>query len=70
VYVATRPNLAYAAPGPAVAAVPTGLRAPVNAARDGSYCREWQGRITVGGRLEQAYGTACLQPDGSWEFQP
>lgn len=33
----------------------------------GRYCREFQHKITVGGRLEQGYGTACRQPDGSWE---
>jgi len=34
----------------------------------GRQCREFQQTITVGGRTEQAYGTACLQPDGSWEI--
>lgn len=34
----------------------------------GRYCREYQQTITVGGRSEQAYGTACQQPDGSWEI--
>jgi surface antigen len=24
--------------------------------------------VTVGGRAEQAYGTACRQPDGSWQI--
>lgn len=34
----------------------------------GSYCREFQQTIIVGGRSEQAYGTACQQPDGSWKI--
>lgn len=34
----------------------------------GRQCREFQQTVTVGGRTEQAYGTACLQPDGSWEI--
>lgn len=34
----------------------------------GTYCREFQQTITVNGRTEQAYGTACRQPDGSWEI--
>lgn len=34
----------------------------------GRYCREYQQTITVGGRREDAYGTACQQPDGSWEI--
>ncbi|HBR70040.1 MAG TPA: hypothetical protein DEA55_11760 [Rhodospirillaceae bacterium] len=33
----------------------------------GRYCREYQQTIVVGGRQESAYGTACRQPDGSWE---
>jgi surface antigen len=35
---------------------------------DGAYCREFQNTITVGGRREEAYGTACRQPDGSWRI--
>jgi len=35
---------------------------------DGRYCREFQQTVTIGGRSEQAYGTACRQPDGSWEI--
>lgn len=33
----------------------------------GQYCREYQQTITVGGRTEEAYGTACRQPDGTWK---
>jgi surface antigen len=32
----------------------------------GSFCREYQQTIVVGGRLQEGYGTACRQPDGSW----
>lgn len=32
----------------------------------GTYCREYTQTITVGGRAERGYGTACRQPDGSW----
>ena len=35
---------------------------------DGQYCREYQQTITVGGELEEAYGTACRQPDGTWQI--
>jgi hypothetical protein len=31
-----------------------------------SYCREFQTSIVIDGRAERAFGTACLQPDGSW----
>lgn len=33
----------------------------------GRYCREFQQEVSIGGRTEQAYGTACRKPDGSWE---
>jgi len=35
----------------------------------GQFCREYQTQGMIGGRLEQLYGTACLQPDGSWSFR-
>jgi surface antigen len=34
----------------------------------GQYCREYQQTVTVGGESQQAYGTACRQPDGSWQI--
>jgi len=34
----------------------------------GAYCREFQQTIVVGGKSEQGYGTACRQPDGSWQI--
>ena len=34
----------------------------------GEYCREYQQTVTVGGELQEAYGTACRQPDGSWKL--
>lgn len=37
-------------------------------ASSGAYCREYQQTITVGGRTERAYGTACQQADGSWKI--
>lgn len=33
----------------------------------GRYCREFQQQVTINGKTEQAYGTACRNPDGSWE---
>ena len=33
----------------------------------GNYCREFQQTITVGGRTQQAYGTACQNADGTWQ---
>ncbi len=40
----------------------------VGTSTSGRQCREFQQSVTVGGKSEQAYGTACLQPDGSWEI--
>lgn len=34
----------------------------------GRYCREYQSTVTVGGEVQRGYGTACRQPDGSWEM--
>ncbi len=36
-------------------------------ASNGLTCREFQTTITVEGRPQPAYGTACLQPDGQWK---
>lgn len=51
----------------------TGNRGTVTPVRDGyadngRYCREYQQTINVGGKQETGYGTACRQPDGSWEI--
>jgi surface antigen len=51
----------------------TGNYGTVTPVRDGTsssgdYCREFQQTVTVGGSTEQAYGTACRQPDGSWRI--
>ena len=35
---------------------------------DGQYCREYIQTIFVDGAQQQAYGTACRQPDGSWKI--
>ncbi len=35
---------------------------------DDKYCREYQSVTTVGGVRRSSYGTACLQPDGSWKM--
>ena len=33
----------------------------------GAYCREFQQTVSIGGKAESAYGTACRQPDGTWK---
>lgn len=34
----------------------------------GSYCREFQTQVKIDNKLQPAWGTACLQPDGTWQF--
>lgn len=41
---------------------------PAYQANDGQYCREFTQSVNVGGKREEAYGTACRQPDGSWKI--
>lgn len=50
----------------------SGASGSVTATREGTstsgrYCREFQQQVSIGGHSERAYGTACRQPDGSWE---
>lgn len=48
----------------------SGTIEPVREGRDsgsGAYCREYQTSVVVGGKRQSAYGTACQQPDGSWQ---
>lgn len=33
------------------------------------YCREYRTTANVAGKKQQIYGTACRQPDGSWQIQ-
>lgn len=32
-------------------------------------CREYVVKAKIGGKLEDVYGTACRQPDGSWKIE-
>ena len=34
----------------------------------GQYCREYQQNLTIDGKPQRSYGTACRQPDGSWKI--
>lgn len=34
----------------------------------GNYCREFRQTVTIDGKTEEAFGTACRQPDGSWKI--
>ncbi len=41
---------------------------PAYRLNDGTYCREFTQTVTVAGETQQAYGTACRQPDGTWQI--
>lgn len=36
--------------------------------QSGQYCREYRTTVNVGGKVEEAYGTACQQADGTWKI--
>lgn len=41
--------------------------APADAnAYSNNYCREYTRTVYIGSQMQEAYGTACLQSDGSW----
>lgn len=67
--VFVQPPVVYAPP-PVVYAPQTALNAyPASEpyrTSDGRYCREYQANVVVNGIPQSSYGTACLQPDGSW----
>ncbi|MGC0372040.1 MAG: hypothetical protein DGJ47_000745 [Rickettsiaceae bacterium] len=37
-------------------------------ANDGNICREYQQKVIIDGKTQNAYGTACRQSDGSWKI--
>ena len=34
----------------------------------GQYCREYTQTVNIGGKVQNAYGLACRQEDGSWKI--
>jgi surface antigen len=48
----------------------SGAVTPTREGRDtsGAQCREYHTTVNVGGKQEEAYGTACRQADGTWKF--
>jgi len=59
---------AKAAARPATAGPVRAGRAVVGYDPRRPYCREYQRAVWIGGRKSEVYGTACLQPDGSWQI--
>ncbi len=43
-----------------------GLAVAPSDAKAGDYCREYTRTVYIGNRTQEAYGTACLQPNGDW----
>lgn len=74
------PPVVYGAPpvvygAPPVVVVPGGSvqpqrSGPLEQSTQRHYCREFQRDIIIDGKPERAYGTACLQPDGTWKIVP
>ena len=72
------PPVVYAPPPPVVYAPPpvTYVQPPVAyntpqysapyRAENGQYCREYRSKATIEGKVQDLYGTACQQPDGTW----
>lgn len=65
----------YYQPAPVIVAPPTyypstpvNYTSPPSVYNDGRYCREYTQDVWVGGRMQQSYGRACLQPDGAWQI--
>lgn len=59
------PVVVMPAPPGTVVATPA---SPPYTAPNGQTCREYQSTAVIGGQRQQTYGTACLQPDGSWRI--
>lgn len=65
------PPVVAVVPGPpAVTAAPPAPPPPAAPApsQPGAYCREFRGDAIINGTNQPYYGTACLQPDGSWRI--
>ncbi|MGE5537515.1 MAG: hypothetical protein ACM30I_02785 [Gemmatimonas sp.] len=76
VYYAPPPPVYYVPPPPVYYAPPPVVSPMVDATpasapyrtSDGRYCREYTTTTVVAGVPRSSYGTACLQPDGSWRI--
>jgi hypothetical protein len=64
------PPPAYYYPPPAYYPPPQASAPPstVGDSAQDQTCREYQSTTTIDGRPQPSYGTACLQPDGTWHI--
>lgn len=67
VVAAPNPGTGWYQPPPQPAPVPQAASAGQGSCLQ---TREYQTTVVVGGEEVEAYGTACLQPDGAWKFGP
>jgi len=63
-----RSNQSYGWTNPDSGHAGTVVPQPAYQNTSGQYCREYQQTVTIGGQTEDAFGTACRQPDGSWQI--
>jgi hypothetical protein len=59
----------YASPPPQASyepSIPADQASPTYIDQSGQTCREYQSNAIIGGVTRRTYGTACLQPDGTW----
>ena len=62
-YVYTQPQPVY------YNSTPIQYQTQPSLTNDGRYCREYTKQVLVGGRMQESYGSACMQPDGAWEIE-
>jgi surface antigen len=62
------PAPVYGAPVPAYAPPIQAQAQPQLPSYSTANCREYSGTIMIDGQEQRSYGTACLQPDGSWRI--
>ena len=68
------PPVTYAEPAPVYyapppqASIPADQASPTYMNEQGRTCREYQSNAMIGGAVRPTYGTACLQPDGTWRI--
>jgi hypothetical protein len=44
------------------------LGGTISAQAQQDYCREFTSNVMIGNRMRESVGTACLNPDGSWQI--
>jgi surface antigen len=58
----------YEAPAPYYASA-ANSSSNQSTASTGQTCREYRTTAAIDGKPQEIHGTACLQPDGTWQFR-